>query len=70
MRSNGGRSPIHCRIGQPGAVHPVPDRHLLVTMNEGRIGENRDPAITDQDGGIADKLNGALRRRRGPLLRR
>jgi hypothetical protein len=31
-----------------------------MAMNERRIGEYREAAVSDQDGGIPDKLDGAL----------
>jgi hypothetical protein len=43
---------LHRPVGQPGCAHPVAEAHLLVPMDEVRVGEDREPAEPQEQRGV------------------
>jgi hypothetical protein len=56
---------VHIR--QPGRMHSVAQWDLLMHVDKGRLRQDRESGISEQDGGIADEEDSA---RRGIRLRR
>ena len=46
---------LHRPVGQPGCAHPVAEAHLLVPMDEVRVGEDREPAEPQEQRGVPDE---------------
>ena len=52
---------IDGRIREPGGMQPVAQRDLFMHVDKGRIGQDGEPGVADQDGGIANKEDRACR---------
>ncbi|MFW5471243.1 hypothetical protein ACOCJ4_14505 [Knoellia sp. CPCC 206435] len=53
---------LHGRVGQPLRAHAVPEVDAGVAVHERRVGEDREPAVPQQERGVADEQYRVLAR--------